>query len=168
LVVLRGVMALLFGLFALAWPGITVLAVAILFGIYALVDGIGLLVDGVRSPDKSSRGSRIVGGVLGILLGIVAIVWPGVTITAIGILIGIWAVITGVSEIVAAIRLRKQIEGELMLGFAGLVSVIFGLLMLLWPALGLAAIASILGIFALVYGVILIFLGFRLRRLARA
>ncbi|MEV4312642.1 HdeD family acid-resistance protein [Actinocrispum sp. NPDC049592] len=167
LVVLRGVMALLFGLFALAWPGITVLAIALLFGIYALADGIGLVMDGFRSTDKSNRGMRILGGVLGILIGIVAIVWPGLTITAIGILIGAWALVTGIAEIVAAIRLRKQIEGELMLGLAGLLSAIFGLLVLLWPALGLVTIASILGIFALIYGVVLIFLGVRLRSLSR-
>jgi uncharacterized membrane protein HdeD (DUF308 family) len=168
LVVLRGVMALLFGLFALAWPGITVLAVALLFGIYALADGIGLLMDGFRSQDRSSRGMRILGGVLGILIGLAAIVWPGLTIVAVGILIGAWALATGIAEIVSAIRLRKQIEGELMLGLAGAVSVIFGLLMLLWPALGLAAITSIVGVFALIYGVVLIFLGVRLRSLARS
>jgi uncharacterized membrane protein HdeD (DUF308 family) len=168
LVVLRGVMALLFGLFALVWPGVTALALAVLFGVYALADGIGLLVDAFRNPDRSHRGMRILGGVLGIAAGVIAIVWPGITAAALAILVGAWALVTGIAEIAAAIRLRKQIQGELLLGLAGLVSAIFGLLVLLWPALGAAAIASIIGIFALIYGVVLIALGVRLRQLARS
>jgi uncharacterized membrane protein HdeD (DUF308 family) len=166
-VVLRGVLALLFGLFALTWPAITALALALLFGVYVLVDSIGLLIDAFRNPDKSNRGMRILGGVLGILAGIIAIVWPGITAAALAILIGAWALITGIAEIVAAIRLRKQIQGELLLGLAGLLSAIFGVLVLLWPALGATAIASFIGVFALIYGVVLIVLGVRLRHLAR-
>jgi uncharacterized membrane protein HdeD (DUF308 family) len=166
-VVLRGVLALLFGLFALMWPAITALALALLFGVYVLVDSIGLLIDAFRNPDKSNRGMRILGGVLGILAGIIAIVWPGITAAALAILIGAWALITGIAEIVAAIRLRKQIQGELLLGLAGLLSAIFGVLVLLWPALGATAIASFIGVFALIYGVVLIVLGVRLRHLAR-
>jgi uncharacterized membrane protein HdeD (DUF308 family) len=166
LVVLRGAMAVLFGLFALVWPGITALAFALLFGIYALADGIGLLMDAFRNPDRSNRGMRILGGVLGIVAGILAIVWPGITLAALGILIGAWALITGIAEIAAAIRLRKQIQGEFLLGLAGLVSAVFGVLVLLWPIAGAVTIASILGIFALIYGVVLIGLGARLRRLA--
>jgi uncharacterized membrane protein HdeD (DUF308 family) len=82
-----------------------------------------------------------------------------------GILVGAWALVTGIAEIVAAIRLRKQIEGELMLGLAGLVSAIFGVLVLVWPIAGAVTIATLIGIFALIYGVVLIVLGFRLRRL---
>jgi uncharacterized membrane protein HdeD (DUF308 family) len=165
LVVVRGAMALLFGLFALIWPGITALAFALLFGIYALIDGIGLLVDAFRNPDKSNRGMRILGGLLGIVAGIIAVVWPGITLAVLGILVGAWALVTGIAEIVAAIRLRKQIEGELMLGLAGLVSAIFGVLVLVWPIAGAVTIATLIGIFALIYGVVLIVLGFRLRRL---
>lgn len=166
-VVLRGVLALLFGLFALMWPAITALALALLFGVYVLVDSIGLLIDAFRNPDKSNRGMRILGGILGIVAGLIAIVWPGITAAALAILIGAWALVTGIAEIAAAIRLRKQIRGELLLGLAGLVSAIFGVLVLLWPALGATAIASFIGIFALVYGVVLIVLGIRLRRLSR-
>ncbi|MCE7006780.1 HdeD family acid-resistance protein [Kibdelosporangium philippinense] len=167
LVVLRGVLAVLFGLFTLIWPGLTALAFAIVFGVYALVDGIGLLMDAFRNPDKSNRGMRVFGGILGIAAGIIAIVWPGITVAALAILVGAWALVTGIAEIAAAIRLRKQIEGELLLGLAGLLSAIFGVLVLLWPALGVAAIAAFIGVFALVYGVVLIGLGFRLRKLAR-
>ncbi|GAB3874169.1 HdeD family acid-resistance protein [Kibdelosporangium lantanae] len=166
LVVLRGAMALLFGLFSLIWPEITVLAFALLFGIYALADGVGLLMDAFRNPDRSNRGMRILGGVLGILAGLIAIIWPGLTVAALAIIVGVWALVTGVTEIVAAIRLRKQIEGELMLGLAGLLSAIFGILVLAWPLAGAVTIAAIIGIFALVYGVVLIGLGLRLRKLA--
>jgi uncharacterized membrane protein HdeD (DUF308 family) len=167
LVVLRGAMAFLFGLFALIWPEITVLAFALLFGVYALADGIGLLVDAFRNPHRSNRGMRILGGVLGVLAGLIAIIWPGLTVAALAIIVGVWAVVTGVTEIVVAIRLRKQIEGELMLGLAGLLSTVFGILVLAWPLAGAVTIASIIGIFALVYGVVLIGLGLRLRGLAR-
>jgi uncharacterized membrane protein HdeD (DUF308 family) len=167
LVVLRGAMAFLFGLFALIWPEITVLAFALLFGVYALADGIGLLVDAFRNPHRSNRGMRILGGVLGVLAGLIAIIWPGLTVAALAIIVGVWAVVTGVTEIVVAIRLRKQIEGELMLGLAGLLSTVLGILVLAWPLAGAVTIASIIGIFALVYGVVLIGLGLRLRGLAR-
>jgi uncharacterized membrane protein HdeD (DUF308 family) len=168
LVVVRGVMALLFGLFALIWPGITALAFALLFGIYALVDGIGLLVDAFRNPDKSNRGMRILGGVLGIVAGIIAVVWPGITLAVLAILVGAWALVTGIAEIAAAIRLRRQIQGEFLLGLAGLVSAIFGALVLVWPIAGAVTIASLIGIFALIYGVVLIILGVRLRRLGQS
>ncbi|TCO62456.1 HdeD family acid-resistance protein [Actinocrispum wychmicini] len=168
LVVLRGVMALLFGLFSLIWPEITVLAFALLFGIYALADGIGLLMDAFRNPDKSNRGIRIAGGVLGIVAGILAIAWPGLTVLALAVIIGVWAIITGFTEMAAAFRLRKQIENEILLGLAGLVSVIFGVVVLAWPLAGAVTIAAIIGIFALVYGVVLIGLGIRLRTLVRA
>jgi uncharacterized membrane protein HdeD (DUF308 family) len=166
LVVLRGAMALLFGLFSLIWPEITVLAFALLFGVYALADGIGLLTDAFRY--EPNRGARILGGILGILAGLVAILWPGLTVAALAIIVGVWAVVTGVAEIAAAIRLRKEIEGELMLGLGGLLSVVFGVLVLAWPLAGAVTIASIIGIFALVYGVVLIALGIRLRKLAPA
>lgn len=143
------------------------MALGLLFGIYVLIDSVGLLMDAFRNPDRSNRGLRILGGVLGVLAGILAIVWPGISVAALGILLGAWALVTGIAEIVAAVRLRKQIEGELLLGLAGLVSAIFGLLVLLWPALGVAAIALMVGIFSLVYGAMLIFLGVRIRRLAR-
>ncbi|ALG07225.1 HdeD family acid-resistance protein [Kibdelosporangium phytohabitans] len=166
LVVLRGVLSVLFGLLALIWPGLTALALAVVFGVYALVDGIGLLMDAFRNPDRSNRGMRIFGGILGVAAGVIAIVWPGITVAALAILVGAWALVTGIAEIAAAIRLRKQIEGELLLGLAGLLSAIFGILVLLWPALGVAAIAAFIGVFALIYGVVLIALGLRLRKLA--
>jgi uncharacterized membrane protein HdeD (DUF308 family) len=168
LVVLRGAMAVLFGVFALAWPGITALALALIFGVYVLADSIGLLMDAFRNPDKSNRGMRLLGGILGILAGLIAIIWPGITAAALAILVGAWALITGIAEIAAAIRLREQIQGELLLGLAGLLSAIFGVLVLLWPALGAAAIASFIGVFALIYGVVLVALGLRLRTFARS
>jgi uncharacterized membrane protein HdeD (DUF308 family) len=168
LVVLRGAMAVLFGIFALVWPAITAVALALIFGVYVLADGIGLLMDAFRNPDRSNRGMRVLGGILGILAGLIAIIWPGITAAALAILVGAWALITGIAEIAAAIRLRKQIQGELLLGLAGLLSAVFGVLVLLWPALGATAIASFIGVFALIYGVVLVALGLRLRTLARA
>jgi uncharacterized membrane protein HdeD (DUF308 family) len=166
LVVLRGVLAALFGLFALIWPGITAVVLALIFGIYAFIDGIGLLIDAFGNPDRPNRGMRIFGGLLGIAAGVIAIIWPTITAAALAIVIGAWALVTGIVEIMAAIRLRKQIEGEWLLGLAGVLSAILGIMVLLWPALGAATIALIIGAFALFYGVLLIVLGIKLRKLA--
>jgi len=100
---LRGFLALLFGALALLWPGITVLALAILFGAYALVDGVGLLIDAVRHKDRPHRALDVVAGIAGIGAGIIAFIWPAITALALAMLIGAWALVTGVAEIVAAV-----------------------------------------------------------------
>ncbi|QRP43543.1 HdeD family acid-resistance protein [Amycolatopsis sp. FDAARGOS 1241] len=163
-VLARGGFAVVFGIIALLWPGVTALALAFVFGIYALVDAVGAFMQAFRPGDGMHRAAYALFGVLGLAAGVVALVWPGVTILVLAIVVGAWAVVTGVAEIVAAIRLRKQITGEGFLVFAGVVSVIAGVLVLFHPIAGAYGIALLVGIYALVYGIMLVVLAFRLRR----
>jgi uncharacterized membrane protein HdeD (DUF308 family) len=166
--VTRGVIAVAFGVLALVWPGVTVLALAVVFGIYCLVDGVMRIVDTVRDRDPAHRWLTIIGGVLGVAAGIVSLIWPAITAMALALLVGAWAVVTGIAEIAAAIRLRKQIRGEALLALAGLISVIAGIVILFRPAAGAQAIAFVIGIFAVIYGAFLIALGYWLHRENRA
>ena len=167
-VVLRGVAAVLFGLMALIWPGITVIVLVALFGAYALVDGIiglGTAVFGGRQ--RGRRGWLVVEGIAGVLAGIFTFAWPGVTALVLLWLIAAWAVVTGVLEIVAAVRLRREIQGEWLLALSGVISVLFGILLAVWPAAGALSVVFVIGIYAIVFGVALVGLGLRLRRLRR-
>jgi uncharacterized membrane protein HdeD (DUF308 family) len=160
---LRGVLAIIFGILAVTWPAITLLALAILFGAYALVNGLFAAIGAARAG-ADSRGLLVLEAILGILVGLLTLVWPGATLVAITILIGAWAVVTGIAQIVSAIRLRKEIKGELLYVLAGAVSVLFGLMVLIWPIRGALAVAWIIGIYAIVFGILLIALSLRVRR----
>jgi uncharacterized membrane protein HdeD (DUF308 family) len=165
-VALRGVVAVIFGLLALIWPGITVLALVALFGAYCLVDGViaigTALFGGVAAAGR--RGWLAVEGVAGVLAGIITFAWPGITTLVLLWLIAFWALVTGVMEIVAAIRLRRELQGEWLLILSGALSVLFGILLIVWPASGALALITLIGIYALIFGVALVALGFRLRR----
>ncbi|MGW4487745.1 HdeD family acid-resistance protein [Amycolatopsis sp. NPDC004368] len=167
LVLVRGVLAVAFGVIALIWPGVTVLALAFVFGVYALVDAVGAFMQAFRPGDGAHRLMYALLGLLGLAAGVLALVWPGATILVLATLVGAWAVVTGVAEIVAAIRLRKQITGEAFLIVAGAVSVIAGVLVLIHPIAGAFGIALLIGIYALLYGIMLVVLSFRLRRVAK-
>jgi len=166
LVLTRGILGVLFGVLALVWPGITVLALAVLFGIYVLIDAVGAIVQAFRPGDTGHRFAYALLGVLGLVAGVMTLVWPGVTILVLATLVGAWAVVTGVMEIVAAIRLRKQITGEAFLIVAGALSVLAGILVLFHPIAGAFGVALLIGIYAVLYGVMLVVLSFRLRKLS--
>ena len=166
LVATRGAFAVVFGLFTLIWPAATVLVLAILYGIYALIDGAGGVMQAFRGGDTMHRVAYALLGLLGIVVGIMVLVWPGITVLLLATLVGIWAIVTGVAEIVAAIRLRKQIEGEAFLIAAGAISVLAGILIVINPIAGAFGIALIVGIYALAYGIMLLVLAFRLRKAA--
>lgn len=167
LAALRGGFAVLFGLLALIWPGATVLALAILFGVYAIFDGVGGLMQAFRPGDAAHRVAYAVLGVLGIVAGALVLVWPDITVLLLALLVGFWAIFTGVTEIIAAIRLRKQIEGEAFLIAAGALSLLAGILIVINPIAGAFGIALLVGVYALLYGVMLLVLAFRLRKLAK-
>lgn len=163
LVVLRGVAAVLFGIVAIAWPEITVLALALLWGIYALLDGITSVAMGIgRGTD---RAYPIVLGVLGIAAGVVALGWPEITVIVLLVVIAVWAIIAGAVQIAAAIRLRKVIRDEWFLAISGVVALVLGLLLIVQPAEGAIALVIAIATFALAWGLVLIVLGFRLRSL---
>lgn len=121
---LRGVFAILFGVMALVWPGLTLATLILLFGAYALVDGIFAVVNGIRSYGERERWwVTLLEGIAGILIGIVTFLWPDLTALTLLTIIGVWAIFTGVTEIVGAIQLRKVIEGEWMYILGGIASV---------------------------------------------
>ncbi|TDD38222.1 HdeD family acid-resistance protein [Nonomuraea terrae] len=162
LLLLRGLAAVVFGFLALLWPGITVLALVAFFGAYALVSGIFALFAGFRHATRS-RAWLIVTGVIGILAGIVALVWPGITSLALLYVVAVWAVFSGVAEIAAGIHLRKVIHNEWAFIVAGALSVLVGVLLIIWPGAGLVSLAWLVGVFAILYGIAMIALALRVK-----
>ncbi len=164
LVVLRGVLAILFGVLAFVWPAITLLTLVIIFGVYAIVDGVAAIVTGLMRTRESPRWwVFLLEGLIDIAAGVIALILPELTTLILIYMIASWAVITGILEIVAAIRLRNEITNEWMLGLAGLVSIALGVLLFFQPAAGGLAIVWTIAAYALIFGILLVILGFRLR-----
>jgi uncharacterized membrane protein HdeD (DUF308 family) len=166
LVVLRGVVAVLFGILAIVWPGITVLALALLFGIYTLLDGVTSIVMGIGQ--EKDRVYMITLGVLGVVAGLIALIWPQITVIVLLVIIAVWAIFAGVMQLAAAVRLRKVIRNEWFLALSGIVALVLGLLLIVQPAEGAIALVIAIATFAIVWGLTLVVLGFRLRTLASA
>jgi uncharacterized membrane protein HdeD (DUF308 family) len=169
IMLLRGVAAIVFGLLAYAWPGVTLVTLVLFWGAYALVDGVAALVGGFKAKDGGKpMWSVVLLGVVGIAAGILTFLQPGVTALALLMLIAVWAIAHGVLEISAAIRLRKEIDNEWVLGLGGLLSIAFGALMILRPGGGALAVLWMIGAFSIAYGVLLVILSFKLKRHAAA
>jgi uncharacterized membrane protein HdeD (DUF308 family) len=164
LLALRGLIAVLFGILAFMWPGATLLTLVWLFGAFALVSGVLSLVLAAKTPKGYPKlGSLILGGLLGILAGLFTFVMPGITALGLLILIAAWAIVTGVMELVAAVRLRKIITNEWLLVLAGIASVAFGIILLLQPAAGALALVWLIAAWAVVFGILLMIVAFRMR-----
>ena len=163
---LRGLAAVVFGFLALVWPEVTLLVLVTLFGAYALVDGVADLVVAFRGPPeaRAHRGALILEGVVGILAGVAAFVWPDITALALLYLIAAWAVVTGILEVVAAVALRRELESEWFLALMGAASVLFGLVLFVRPGEGALAVTWLIGAYALAFGALLLGLAWRLRR----
>jgi uncharacterized membrane protein HdeD (DUF308 family) len=168
-VALRGMAAFAFGVLALLWPSLTLHALVLLFGAYALVDGVSSLADGVvGAGDAQARRERwplILQGLAGIAVGILTFLWPDITALALLYLIAAWALLIGGLEIAAAIRLRRVITDEWLLGLSGVVSVAFAVLLVVTPGAGALAITWLIGWFALLNAGLLLGLAWRLRKL---
>lgn len=173
---LRGLWAILFGLVALVWPRVTLLALVVMFGAFVLIDGIFALVAVIRATERPARWwTVLIEGLAGIGVGVLTFVWPNITALVLLYLIAAWAMITGVFRIMAAIRLRfdrltterREITGEWLLILSGAVSALFGLLLAAFPGAGAVAVAWLIGIFALLFGALSLALAFRLRRWLR-
>ncbi len=162
-VAIRGAAAILFGILMLIAPGAGLLALVILFGAYAIVDGAFNVAFAVRYRERWV--ALLFEGILSIAFGVLTFVWPRITGLALLLLIGIWAVVTGVAEIVAAIRLREVIRGEWLMGLADVLSIVFGILVLAFPGAGALAVAIWIAAYAIAFGAVLVALGFRLRSL---
>jgi uncharacterized membrane protein HdeD (DUF308 family) len=162
----RGIFALLFGIAAFLWPGLTIAALVTLFGAFALVDGIFAVVNSVGGRSENERWwVHLLEGIAGIGAGLVTFFWPGVTAVALLFIIAFWAIATGVLEIALAIRLRREIEGEWALGLSGLLSVLFGALLVARPGAGALAVVWIIGAYALAFSLLLFVVAFKLRKL---
>lgn len=166
LILLRGIFAILFGLMAFVWPGLTLLTLIVLYGIYAIADGGVALYAALAGGAPVSRWWLLVAGLLGLAVGIVTLVWPGVTALALVIFIGLWALVRGVFEIVSAIQLRKVIDNEWWLVGSGLLSVLFGGVVLMAPGAGALALVWLIGAYAIAFGCLLVGLALRLRSFA--
>ena len=163
---IRGIAAIIFGLLAIFFTRTALFALVLFFGAYALIDGIFAIIGAVRRIEEHERwGILMLEGVIGIIIGIITFFVPGVTLIFLAYLIGIWALLTGISEIVEAIRLREVIRNEWLLILSGVLSVIFGIIMLIVPGAGLLAVTLIIGVYAIIFGIVEIGLAFRLRGL---
>ena len=162
---LRGLAAILFGILAFAWPGITLFVLIIFFGAYMLVDGIFAIVAAVRAAGEEARWwLLLLEGIFGVVVGLVTFFWPGLTALALLYLIAAWAIVTGIMEIVEAIRLRQEIVGEWALILGGALSLLFGVLLVVIPArAGLLSLTWLIGAYAVAFGVLLVILAFRVR-----
>ena len=165
--IIRGVLAIIFGLIALFSPIATALALAIVIGVYAIVNGVFDIIEAIRHRGSSSMVFRIVLGAVSILFGILVLVWPGISLAILVIMVGIWAIIIGILQIVSSVRHRAIPNSGWVWGIiGGALSILFGILVLIWPGTGLVTIIWIIGIWAIVWGVTLIVLGVQLRKAA--
>ncbi len=161
---LRGIAAILFGVLALTWPGLTIVTLIILFGAFALVDGIFVVFGSLINREAYEHWWLVLlSGLISIAAGILVFVWPLLTALILLYLIAARALIVGIMDIIAAIRLRKEIEGEWMLILAGIASVLFGLIMFIWPGAGALAVIWLIAIYAIFVGLMLLILAFKVR-----
>lgn len=168
MILLRGVISVLFGIMVFAWPGISLVSLVLLFGAFALADGFGNAVTAIGGRHEHENWwVLLLAGLAGIALGVLTFFNPAVTALALLFYIAIWAIATGLLEIVAAIRLRKEIEGELWLGLGGLASVVFGMLLIARPGDGALAVLWLIAAYAIAFGVILIVLALKARGFAK-
>jgi uncharacterized membrane protein HdeD (DUF308 family) len=158
---LRGLVAVLFGSLTFFLPGLTLVTLVLLFGAYAMVDGVFNVIAFFRVA--SHHWALLIEGVVGIFVGVLTFAWPAITAFVLLYLIAFWAILTGIFEVVAGIRLRKTIANEWLLLLMGFLSLLFGLLILFAPGTGALAIVLWIGAYALVFGVVLLVLAFRLR-----
>lgn len=165
LILLRGIAAVAFGLLALFMPGIAGLSLVLLWGVYTLADGILSLVAGIvgNGATTGSRWWLALTGLLGIAAGLIAFFAPGLTATVLLIFIAVWSIAIGVMAIIGAIKLRKEIEGEWLLILSGAIAIIFGLLMFTRPASAALAVVWMIATFAIIFGIDLILLAFKLK-----
>ncbi len=161
---IRGIAAVIFGILAFLWPGITLVVIGVLFGAYAFVDGVFAIVAAVRAAQSHERWwPFVLEGIVGFVIAAITFYDVGITLFALYITIAAWALITGILEIVAAIQLRKAIANEWLLILAGICSILFSILMIWHPGVAALAIIWIIAAYAIVFGIMMIALSLRLR-----
>jgi uncharacterized membrane protein HdeD (DUF308 family) len=161
---LRGLVALLFGLVVLFWPGLVLAVLSLLFGLYAVVDGAITFVPALRSSDQNTRRwLPLTEGAVGIIAGLLALLWPGLTIHGLAYVIAAWALVTGVLKILTAVLLGAEVENGWLLAGSGALSMLFGALLAVLARSDVSYLAPLVGVFAVVVGLALILFAFRLR-----
>ncbi len=166
IILIRGILAILLGIVALVWTQAIALAIIFVFGAYAFVDGILAVVSGVNHRHVNPNWwLTLLEGLAGITAGIIAFTFPAFTLVVALYLIAAWAIITGILEIATAIRLREEVTNEWAMGLTGLLSFVLGIILVLYPATGATAVIYVLGIYALIFGALMIYLAFRVRSL---
>ncbi len=165
--VIRGLAAIAFGILAMLRPGAGVLALIVLWGAYAIVDGVFAIVLAIRGAKIAQGwGWLLAEGLVGVGAGVVTFLWPGITALALIVVIAAWAILTGIAEIATAIRLRRVVQGEWMLAVSGVLSIAFGVLAAMMPGAGALAVTWMIALYAILFGALLVGLGFRLHRWA--
>jgi len=169
LLLLRGIAAIAFGILAFGWPGLTLLALTLMWGIYAIADGVLALWAAIASKggEIAPRWWLAIVGIAGVIAGLLTFVWPGMTALILLIFIASWAIVIGVLQIWGAIRIRKEIEGEWLLGLSGVLWVAFGVIMFAQPGAGALALIWWIGSFAILAGCVYIALAFQLKKYKR-
>ncbi len=150
----RGLAAIAFGVIALVWPKLTLLVLVILFGIFAIISGIAAVAAALGDRREHGWGLLLFEGILWILVGVVALVWPGITALAFLYLLAAWAIITGILELIAPLSFPMSVGRGVLMVLAGLVSIVFGILIAFQPASGLLAVVWLIGLYAIVFGIL--------------
>jgi uncharacterized membrane protein HdeD (DUF308 family) len=162
----RGFAAVLFGILTLVWPSLSLTVLVYLFGVFAVIGGITAMAAALRNRAEQGWGLLLFEGILGILAGVVALVWPGITALAFLYLLAAWAIITGALELVAPLGFPMSGGRAVLMVLAGLASVVFGILIAAQPASGLLAVVWLIGVYAIVFGVMYIVVYFESRSVA--
>jgi uncharacterized membrane protein HdeD (DUF308 family) len=164
LILLRGILAIIFGVLAFVWPGITLISLVLLYGAFAFMDGILAITAAVRGGLPAPRWWLALIGIFGIAAGILTVLWPQITALVLLLFIAGWAIATGIMQIVGAIKLREEIDDEWLLIAGGVLSVVFGVLLALWPGAGALAMILVIGSFAIMFGILEVLFALRLRK----
>ena len=162
---LRGAAAIIFGVLTWMQPVASAAALVLVFGAYVLVDGLLAIYTAIKSRKQSRHWWLVlIWGLTGVIVGVLTAINPAVTALVLTIYIGVWALITGVLQVVAALRLRKEIDGEWILVLGGLLSVLFGIFVLAQPGAGLMAMMWVLATYAVIFGVLMVILAFKIKK----
>jgi len=165
---LRGVVAVLFGVAAIIWPAIALQVLVLLFGLFALLDGLlGIIIGVIIHREVYHWWTWLLEGVAGIITGVLVLIWPGITTAVLIVLIAVWGLVTGIFEISAAIYLRTIIKGEWLLVLDGILSVLLGAFLVIFPVLGAQVLVWLIGIYAILFGILLFALSLQLRKLVK-
>ena len=164
ILLIKGVCAIIFGVLTFIWPGVTLVTLVLLYGAFALADGVLAIAAAITGGAPAPRWWLAVVGIVGVAAGVFTLMWPEFTGIVLLMFIAAWAIVTGVMEIVGAIRLRKEIDDEWFLIASGVLSVLFGCLLVVQPATGALSLILVIGAFAIVFGALQVSLAFRLRR----